>query len=96
VVFYLRAFTTEMPNRGVVLGFEELSPLPLVRALSEYYPRTATDSVKKIALLSRFASRHNDVMDPYVTALQNDGWTVRVMVFKSIKTFAFCNAQPDT
>jgi hypothetical protein len=95
VVFYLRAITTEMPNRGVVLGFEELSPLPLGRALSEYYPRTATDSVKKIALLSRFASRH-DVMDPYVTASQNDGWTVRVMVNQSaMQTFAFCNA-PDT
>jgi hypothetical protein len=28
--------------------------------------------------LIRFASRH-DVIDPYVTALQNDGWTVRVI-----------------
>jgi hypothetical protein len=34
--------------------------------------------VKKIALLSRFASRP-DVMDPYVGALQSDGWTVRVI-----------------
>jgi hypothetical protein len=90
VVFYLRAFTTEMPRRGVVLGFEELSPQPLVRALSEYYPHTeSTSRIKKIALLSRFASRH-DVMDPCVTALQNDGWTVRVMVNQSaMQDFCF-------
>jgi hypothetical protein len=94
LVFYLRAFTTEMPRRGVVLGFEELSPQPLVQALAKYYPKSDSSRVKKVAILSRFAHR-SQVMDPYVAALQRDGWTVRVVANQTAAQ-DFCFLQRTT
>jgi hypothetical protein len=72
---HYRNFGTEMPKRGVSLGFEELSPLKISEDLLGNL--TAGD---KVAITSRFV---NDAVDEIVHSLRSRDVQVRVITNQS-------------
>mmetsp|Transcript_1291 Transcript_1291/g.2730 ORF Transcript_1291/g.2730 Transcript_1291/m.2730 type:complete len:433 (+) Transcript_1291:114-1412(+) len=71
IVLHMRLFLTEMPRRGRLLGFEELSPMKVANELFHN-----TNRGENITILSRF-SDHN--VKPYKDALDAVGFQTRVL-----------------
>mmetsp|Transcript_8242 Transcript_8242/g.11764 ORF Transcript_8242/g.11764 Transcript_8242/m.11764 type:complete len:177 (+) Transcript_8242:61-591(+) len=73
-----------MPKRGKRLGFEELSPHHTATLLL-----SKVKAGSKIAITSRFANSPQH-MDPYVQALESQGFVVRVIQNQSgVQDFCF-------
>jgi hypothetical protein len=73
ILFYYRGYQIELPKKGIPLGYEEIHPNSLVSYLLEqqqYQP-----NIYNVAIVSRFPDR----TEPYVNALTNVGYTVRVI-----------------
>jgi hypothetical protein len=81
IVFYHRGYRAELPKKGLRLGFEEIPPATLVSYLTEtrhYIPHD-----RPVAIVSRFPGAPTQ---PYVDALTQAGFTVRVMGRSSVPT----------
>lgn len=101
VVFYLRGFVTEMPRKGISMGYEEASPETLLQILAHPSFSTAaaasnTTSAstpkpkeKLIAIVSRYAYVES-VIHPYIDVLSDAGWIVRVVHHNATAAVDFC------
>ena len=79
IIFYYRGYSTEMPRKSWRLGFEEISPSTLVSYLTEtrgYIPTPSRNKPSRIAIVSRFPGNSTQ---PYVDALEQAGFSVRVI-----------------
>jgi hypothetical protein len=83
IVFHFRNFVHEMPKKGKLLGYQEISPTDLVpQALAE------TTTTSKVAIVTRFPQL--DVVQAYVSALETAGMHVRVLANQtSMQDFCF-------
>jgi len=80
-VFHYRQFTTEMPNVGIALGFDEASASELLEHI--LLPANATN----VAILSRY---QNEQLNAYADVLRDAGLSVRILPGQSgIQDFCF-------
>ena len=82
-VFHFRGFITEMPRRGMDLGFEELDENVAANELLGHL-----QPGDKVAIISRFAN-HNETQ-LYADAMERRGLTVRIIKGQSgVEDFCF-------